>query len=76
MQVPNDIPTTAAIIDLSHNEIKELKKTDFSHRLKLQEINLNYNKIEQLDREVRMLNGILYYIIFINIYCFIFIAIY
>ncbi|TMW48300.1 hypothetical protein DOY81_006609 [Sarcophaga bullata] len=51
-QVPNDIPTTAAIIDLSYNEIKEIKKTDFSHRSKLQEINLNYNKIEQLDREV------------------------
>ena len=57
--MPNDIPTTAAIIDLSHNEIKELKKTDFSHRSKLQEINLNYNKIEQLDREVRMFSDIL-----------------
>lgn len=51
-QVPNAIPTTAVIIDLSHNEIKEIKKTDFSHRSKLQEINLNYNQIEELDREV------------------------
>ena len=65
--MPNDIPTTAAIIDLSHNEIKELKKTDFSHRSKLQEINLNYNKIEQLDREVRVFSDILYFISFIHI---------
>ncbi|KAM7355682.1 uncharacterized protein ACRADG_001667 isoform 2-T2 [Cochliomyia hominivorax] len=51
-QIPRDIPTTAAIIDLSHNQIKEINKNDFSHRTKLQEINLNYNAIEKLDQEV------------------------
>ncbi|XP_046809000.1 toll-like receptor 3 [Lucilia cuprina] len=51
-EIPRDIPTTAAIIDLSHNEIQEIKKTDFAHRSKLQEINLNYNHIEKLEQEV------------------------
>lgn len=55
-QIPPDIPTTAAIIDLSHNQIKEIKKTDFAHRTKLQEINLNYNFIEKLDKEVFIAN--------------------
>lgn len=53
--MPRDIPTTAAIIDLSHNQITEIKKNDFSHRTKLQEINLNYNSIEKLEQEVRFL---------------------
>lgn len=50
--VPHDIPTTAMIVDLSHNLISGIKKTDFSQRLKLQEINLNNNLIDKLEAEV------------------------
>lgn len=61
-QIPRDIPTTAVIIDLSHNEITEIKKTDFAHRTKLQEINLNYNDIEKLEQEVNILHISFFYI--------------
>uniref|UniRef100_A0A1I8P948 LRRNT domain-containing protein n=1 Tax=Stomoxys calcitrans TaxID=35570 RepID=A0A1I8P948_STOCA len=48
VEVPHDIPPTAMILDLSHNHIKHIKATDFSHRLKLQEINLSNNYIEEV----------------------------
>ncbi|XP_075159844.1 uncharacterized protein LOC142232990 [Haematobia irritans] len=52
VQIPHDIPPTAVILDLSHNHIKEIKSTDFSHRIKLQEINLNNNHIEKVTSEM------------------------
>lgn len=52
-EVPHDLPNTAVILDLSHNRIKEIKPSDFSHRLKLQEINLSNNLLENVTEEVR-----------------------
>lgn len=52
-EVPHDLPNTAVILDLSHNRIREIKPSDFSHRLKLQEINLSNNLLENVTEEVR-----------------------
>ncbi|XP_011293939.1 oligodendrocyte-myelin glycoprotein [Musca domestica] len=51
-EVPHDLPNTAVILDLSHNRIKEIKPSDFSHRLKLQEINLSNNLLENVTEEM------------------------
>lgn len=50
--VPLDLPKNVAIIDLSYNEIAELRSEDFANLSKLVEINLNNNLIKQLDKEV------------------------
>ncbi|XP_060651713.1 leucine-rich repeat and transmembrane domain-containing protein 2 isoform X1 [Drosophila nasuta] len=50
--VPLDLPKTAAIVDLSHNDIAELRAEDFSGLAKLVEINLSYNLLKQVDKEV------------------------
>ncbi|XP_064545370.1 leucine-rich repeat and transmembrane domain-containing protein 2 isoform X1 [Drosophila montana] len=49
--VPLDLPKTAAIIDLSHNVIAELRSEDFANLSKVLEINLNHNLIRHLDKE-------------------------
>ncbi|EDV97797.1 leucine-rich repeat and transmembrane domain-containing protein 2 isoform X2 [Drosophila grimshawi] len=50
-QVPLDLPKRAAIIDLSHNEIAELRAEDFANLSKLVEINLSHNLLRRLDKE-------------------------
>lgn len=50
--VPLDLPKTAAIIDLSHNVISELRAEDFANLSKVVEINLNHNLIRRIDKEV------------------------
>ncbi|XP_017842132.1 leucine-rich repeat and transmembrane domain-containing protein 2 [Drosophila busckii] len=50
-QVPLDLPKMAAIIDLSHNSISELRAEDFANMSKVVEINLNHNLIKRLDKE-------------------------
>ncbi|EDV41139.1 uncharacterized protein Dana_GF23572 [Drosophila ananassae] len=50
--VPLDMPKTAAIIDLSHNVISELRPEDFANLSRVQEINLNHNLISRIDTEV------------------------
>ncbi|XP_023167688.1 leucine-rich repeat and transmembrane domain-containing protein 2 isoform X2 [Drosophila hydei] len=49
--VPLDLPKTAAIIDLSHNVISELRAEDFANLSKVVEINLNHNLIRRIDKE-------------------------
>ncbi|EDW73097.1 uncharacterized protein Dwil_GK16825 [Drosophila willistoni] len=49
--VPLDMPKTAAIIDLSHNVIAELRAEDFANLSKVVEINLNHNLLSRLDKE-------------------------
>ncbi|XP_030372091.1 leucine-rich repeat-containing G-protein coupled receptor 6 [Scaptodrosophila lebanonensis] len=49
--VPLDMPKTAAIIDLSHNVIAELRAEDFANLSKVVEINLNYNLLSRVDKE-------------------------
>lgn len=46
------MPKTAAIIDLSHNVISELRPEDFANLSRVQEINLNHNLISRIDNEV------------------------
>lgn len=50
--VPLDLPKMVAIIDLSHNDIAELRAEDFSNLSKLVEINLSHNLLKQVDKEV------------------------
>ncbi|XP_016995613.2 uncharacterized protein [Drosophila takahashii] len=50
--VPLDMPKTAAIIDLSHNVIAELRPEDFANLSKAVDINLNHNLISHIDKEV------------------------
>ncbi|XP_017128488.1 keratocan [Drosophila elegans] len=50
--VPLDLPKTAAIIDLSHNVIAELRPEDFANLSRAVEINLNHNLISHIDKEV------------------------
>lgn len=54
--VPLDLPKNVAIIDLSYNEIAELRSEDFANLSKLVEINLNNNLIKQLDKEVKQIS--------------------
>ncbi|KAM8708640.1 hypothetical protein ACLKA7_015585 [Drosophila subpalustris] len=49
--VPLDLPKMAAIIDLSHNDIAELRAEDFANLSKVVEINLSYNLLKQVDKE-------------------------
>ncbi|XP_017043320.1 uncharacterized protein LOC108089511 [Drosophila ficusphila] len=50
--VPLDLPKTAAIIDLSHNVIAELRPEDFANLSRAVDINLNHNLISHIDKEV------------------------
>lgn len=50
--VPLDLPKMAAIIDLSHNDIAELRAEDFANLSKVVEINLSHNLLKQVDKEV------------------------
>jgi len=50
--VPLDLPKMAAIIDLSHNDIAELRPEDFANLSKVLEINLSHNLLKQVDKEV------------------------
>ncbi|XP_017016386.1 leucine-rich repeat and transmembrane domain-containing protein 2 [Drosophila kikkawai] len=50
--VPLDLPKTAAIIDLSHNVIAELRPEDFANLSRAVEITLNHNLISNIDKEV------------------------
>ncbi|XP_017071302.1 keratocan [Drosophila eugracilis] len=50
--VPLDLPKTAAIIDLSHNVIAELRPEDFANLSRAVDINLNHNLISNIDKEV------------------------
>lgn len=50
--VPLDMPKTAAIIDLSHNVIAELRPEDFANLSRAVEINLNHNLISSIDKDV------------------------
>ncbi|XP_039489541.1 mimecan [Drosophila santomea] len=50
--VPLDLPKTAAIIDLSHNVIAELRPEDFANLSRAVEINLNHNLISSIDKDV------------------------
>ncbi|EDW41311.1 reticulon-4 receptor-like 2 [Drosophila sechellia] len=50
--VPLDMPKTAAIIDLSHNVIAELRPEDFANLSRAVEINLNHNMISSIDKDV------------------------
>lgn len=49
--VPLDLPKMAAIIDLSHNDIAELRPEDFANLSKVLEINLSHNLLKQVDKE-------------------------
>lgn len=53
--VPLDLPKNAAIIDLSYNDIAELRAEDFANLSKVVEINLSHNLIKQLDKEVNII---------------------
>jgi len=46
------MPKTAAIIDLSHNVIAELRPEDFANLSRAVDINLNHNLISHIDKEV------------------------
>lgn len=52
--VPFDIPLTAYIIDLSHNQIKRIYPENFSNRSKLTELYLNDNQLTNLTKQVKL----------------------
>ncbi|XP_034482512.1 leucine-rich repeat-containing G-protein coupled receptor 6 isoform X2 [Drosophila innubila] len=49
--VPLDLPKMVAIIDLSHNDIAELRAEDFANLSKVVEINLSHNLLKHVDKE-------------------------
>lgn len=64
--IPMDLPKTAAIIDLSHNNIAELRAEDFANLSKVVEINISHNLIKQLDKEVNIILSLSDFLCLIN----------
>lgn len=52
-EVPIDIPLTAYIIDLSHNQLQEIYPENFSNRSKLTELYLNDNQLTNVKKQVK-----------------------
>ncbi|XP_012159576.1 slit homolog 3 protein isoform X2 [Ceratitis capitata] len=51
-EVPGNLPATALIIDLSQNNITELRTGDFANITKVREINLSGNQLSSISKEI------------------------